>query len=126
MIMVSTKKKNKPKFNVMNYGFMKSVKARWRRPRGTDNKKRIRKAFTGAAPRIGYRNPIAMRGLHPLGKQELLVNNVAELSNAKEKLVRIASSVGGKKRAQIISKAKEMGLIVLNAPLDKSSEPAAQ
>lgn len=109
------KKKNKPKFNVMNYKFMKSVKERWRRPRGNDNKKRIRAAFTGACPRVGYRTPPSLRHLHPLGVQEILVNNVSQVDAAiNNKLVRIAAAVGAKKRAAIVAKAKQLGLIVLN------------
>ena len=109
--------KKKPRFNVMNYGFMKSVKKRWRRPRGVDNKKRIKKAFAGAIPKIGYRNPVAVRGVHPRGKREMVVNNVSELDVSKQKdlLVRIAGQVGTKKRNQIIEKAKSLGLSVLNA-----------
>ncbi len=109
-------KRKKPRFNVMNYGFMKSVKKRWRRPRGVDNKKRIRKKFAGASPRIGYRNPVAIRGFHPKGKLEMLVNNFADLESAKknDRFVRIAAQVGTKKRNQILEKAKTLGLTVLN------------
>ena len=35
------KKKNKPTFNVLNYGVKVRVKSRWRKPRGTHNKKRM-------------------------------------------------------------------------------------
>ncbi len=110
------KKRKKPRFNVPNYGFMKSVKKRWRRPRGVDNKKRIRKKFAGASPRIGYRNPKLLRYVHPKGKKEMLVNNTFDLNTAKDNdmFVRIAAQVGGKKRATIIEKAKLLGLTILN------------
>ena len=108
-------KKAKPNFLQLNYGTVKRVKRSWRKPRGVDNKKRIRKAWAGAVPRVGYRNPVSLRNIHPSGLKEILVNNVAELSLAKGKAVRIATGVGAKKRAQIISKAKEMKLNVLNA-----------
>jgi large subunit ribosomal protein L32e len=110
-------KKKKPTFNVMNLGFFKSVKKRWRRPRGNDNKKRIRKKFAGACPRVGYRNAREIRDIHPLGRKEMLVRNVSEVENAKQAnaLLRIASAVGGRKRAMMVTKAKELGLEVLNA-----------
>lgn len=110
------RKKKKPKFPVMNLGFMKSVPDRWRRPRGTANKKRRHYAFAGALPKIGYKNPEQIRGLHPLGKKEMLVNNMYELNAAKDNdmLVRLSGKVGAKKRSQILEKAKLMGLVVLN------------
>lgn len=107
-------KKNKPKFNVPNLGFFKSVKARWRKPRGTHNKKRMKASFMGASPKIGYRNPPEMRGLHPSGMKEVIVNNVKEIENLKDVVVRIASSVGGKKRALIEEKAKALHLRIVN------------
>ena len=112
-------KKRKPKFNVMNLGFFKSVKARWRKPRGIDNKKRIRKKFAGASPHIGYRNPILLRSLHPLGKEEVLVKTISNLDNIKDKLVRISATVGGRKKLLILEKAKQLKLEVLNPAAKK-------
>jgi ribosomal protein L32E len=107
-------KKNKPKFNVPNLGFFKSVKARWRKPRGTHNKKRMKFKFFGASPKIGYRNPPSMRDKHPSGMDEVLVNNVNDLENLKNVVLRIASQVGGRKRKIIEEKAKAMNLKVVN------------
>lgn len=115
---ISVVKKPKKKFYVPNSTGkrrMKSVKPRWRKPTGVDNKKRIRKAWFGATPKIGNKNAAEVRGVHPLGKPEILVNNVKELDGAEEVLVRIAGGVGKKKRAEIVAKAKEMNLRVLNA-----------
>ena len=107
-------KKEKPSFNVLNYGFMKRVKARWRKPRGTHNKKRLKKAWAGALPNVGYKNPEEVRGTHPCGLREVRVFNAADLEGLSGVAVRIASGVGRKKREEIIAKAKERGLIVLN------------
>jgi len=109
------KKKKKPKFNVLNLGFFKSVKPRWRKPRGTHNKKRIGFAWTGASPNIGYGTPASLKGLHPQGLPEVLVNNVAELDGLTGVLVRIASKVGAKKRQSIEEKAASLKLKVLNS-----------
>jgi len=115
-------KKNKPKFNVLNLGFYKNVKSRWRKPRGSHNKKRMGFYWAGASPTIGYRNPKALRGLHPGGKKEVLVHNVAELEGLKDVLVRIASAVGAKKRELIEKKAKSMELKILNMKKEKKAK----
>ncbi|MDD5172098.1 MAG: eL32 family ribosomal protein [Candidatus ainarchaeum sp.] len=109
-------KKKKPKFNVPNLGFFGSVKARWRKPRGTHNKKRIGFQWTGASPKVGYKNPESIRGLHSSGKREVLVNNTKELEGLKDVLVRIAGGVGAKKRKVIAEKAKALNLRLLNMP----------
>ncbi|MFH1520658.1 MAG: eL32 family ribosomal protein [Candidatus Micrarchaeota archaeon] len=111
-------KKKKPKFNVPNLGFMKSVKARWRKPRGTHNKKRMKFKWAGALPNIGYKNAAAIRGLRA-GLKEILVHNLTELEGLKNVLVRIASGVGGKKRKILVDKVKTLGLKVVNAGGEK-------
>lgn len=93
---------------------MKSVKPRWRRPRGVDNKKRIRKEFFGQAPRIGNKNSLEARGKHPLGFAEVRVFTPAELEGLKDVVIRIGGSVGKRKRAEIAAKAKALNLRVLN------------
>lgn len=119
---VPLKKKPKKKFTVPNSTGkrrMKSVKPRWRKQTGIDNKKRIRKAFMGKSPRIGNKNAESVRGLHPLGLPELLVNNVKELEGAENVLVRVASKVGKRKKAEIVAMAKEMNLRILNERVKK-------
>jgi large subunit ribosomal protein L32e len=115
---IRIKKKSKKKFTVPNSTGkrrMKSVKPRWRRPTGDDNKKKIRKAFMGKSPRVGNKNAQDVRGVHPLGLQEILVYNAGELEGAEGVLVRIASGVGKRKRVEIAAQAKKMGLRILNA-----------
>lgn len=108
------KKKKKPKFNVLNLGFLKRVKDRWRKPRGTHNKKRMKFAWTGAIPGIGYRNPAAVRDLHPNGHREVLVHNASDLEGLSDVTVRIGSGVGARKRKVIEEKAKSLKLKVAN------------
>jgi len=115
--MIMVRKKKHPKFFRQNYGRTdrKRIAEGWKRPRGHDNKKRAKHSFAGAEPNIGWRNPPALRDLHPSGAAEALVNNVKEVGNVKKgRVVRIAGGVGRKKRNEIVAKAKEMGLRVLN------------
>jgi len=122
LMVMKKKKKKKPKFNVLNLGFHKRVKARWRKPRGTHNKKRMKKKWAGALPNIGYRNPEELRDLHPNGYKEVLVHNVAELEELKDVLVRIAAAVGAKKREEIEKKAKAMKLKIANKKKAKKAK----
>ncbi len=109
--MFMAEKKTHPYFNVPNYrgkhGKMR-VSGKWRKPKGVDNKKRIRKASHGACPRVGYGNPPSIRGRHPSGLEEFLVHRPEDLESAKGKIAVISSSVGKRKRLLIQAKAKEM------------------
>ncbi len=113
------KRKKKPTFKPPNAGGKrgkKRVKERWRRPKGVGNKQRVKKRSAGARPKIGYKNPESIRGLHPSGKREVLIHNVAEVEAQRggDVVLRIAHAVGKRKRLAILEKAKELGLRVLN------------
>ncbi|RLI76324.1 50S ribosomal protein L32e [Archaeoglobales archaeon] len=113
-------KARKPEFK--RYCAHKKLRLRnksWRRPRGLDNKLRIRyggKKSGRIVVNVGFGSPKAVRGLHPSGYEEVLVRNPKELDtiNPKRQAVRIASQVGMKKRLAIEDKAKELGLKILN------------
>jgi large subunit ribosomal protein L32e len=89
----------------------------WRKPKGKDNKMRKQKSGMPAIVRVGYRGPSMARGLHPSGYTDNLVHNVAELAklNPKKDAARIGHTVGRRKRIEIIAKASELGVKVLNA-----------
>jgi large subunit ribosomal protein L32e len=67
---------------------------------------------------VGYRGPRKARGLHPSGYEEILVRNVDDLAqvNSETQAIRIAHSIGTKKRAEILSRASEKHIHVLNPP----------
>lgn len=116
-MMVALKKKSKPSFAATNSGRKVRVKARWRRPKGVDNKRRIRKASSGRCPRVGYKNSSNIRGRHPSGLIEVLVRSPKELEQGdrlKGKIIRIASSLGRQKHEEIREKAKAAGIAVAN------------
>jgi large subunit ribosomal protein L32e len=65
---------------------------------------------------IGYGGPKAARGLHPSGYEEVLVYNLDQIEglSSETQAIRIAHTVGEKKRRDILTRARELGLHVLN------------
>jgi len=107
-------KRRKPKFNRGDSHKKGRVSTSWRKPRGLHNKQRRHVAAKGKLVRPGYGSPKSVRGYHPCGMKEVLVNCAADLEDAEGCAVRIASTVGMKKRADIEAMAREMSLKVLN------------
>ncbi|NJE25459.1 50S ribosomal protein L32e [Thermococcus sp. MV5] len=112
-------KRKKPKFLRQEWWRFPKFKndPKWRRPKGTDSKMRVKLKGKARSPSIGWSSPKAVRGLHPSGYEEVLVHNVKELESIDptRQAARIASTVGKKKRIMIIERAKELGIKVLNA-----------
>jgi large subunit ribosomal protein L32e len=107
-------KAKKPNFRRHDCQKKARLGTNWRKPRGLHNKLRQQVAAKGRLVRPGFGSPRAVRGFHPSGFREVLVNNVAELAGAEGCVVRVASAVGMRKRAVIEARAKEMNLRVLN------------
>lgn len=111
-----TVSRRRPKFVRQESWRYVRVKENWRRPRGIDSKMRLKLKSRPALVSIGYGSPRKVRGLHPSGKREVLVHNVEELEriNPEVEVARIAHTVGLRKRIQILEKAKDLGITVLN------------
>ncbi len=112
-------RKKKPRFIRQQLWQFKKLDEKWRRPRGRHSKQRRHFGYRPPVPRIGYSSPKKVRGLHPSGFREKIVYNVNDLEgiDGSKEAVRIAGTVGRKKRMEIIAKADEMGIRVLNRVL---------
>jgi large subunit ribosomal protein L32e len=108
---------NRPKFNAFESWRFVKIKPRWRKPRGIDNKMRTNEKGWPKVANIGWGGPAAVRGLHPTGKEEVLISNVNDLKtiNNDTQVARISRTVGGKKRTQILEEAEKLGVKILNA-----------
>jgi len=117
-------KRKHPKFLRPNYGrsSRSRIKLAWRRPRGIDNKKRAKIKYMGCSPSIGYGQPSEIKGRHPKGMPEVIVQTPADLKGLKDVVVRIAGGVGRAKREAIIKACESAKLHVVN----KSKKYAAK
>lgn len=119
-----SKKEKKKEFKRQNSHKFSRVGESWRRPRGKHSPMRKKEAHAPKMPGKGFRTPKDIRGLHPSGYEEVLVHNPDNLDDvdAETQAVRIASSVGGRKRAAIAEKADESDLKLLNYSVEEETE----
>ena len=107
---------HRPKFYAFESWRFVKIKLRWRKPRGIDNKMRTNEKGWPRVANIGWGGPAMVRGLHPSGKKEVLINNVDELRSVdvETQVARIGGTVGGKKRTIILEEAEKLGVKILN------------
>jgi len=110
------RQEGKPKFNRQDHHKKKRVSTSWRRPRGQLSKQRRGVKGKGDTVQAGFRTPTAIRGRHPSGFEEVYVHNVDDLEgvDGDTEAVRIASTVGGRKRERIEEVADDEEIRVLN------------
>lgn len=109
-------KGKKPDFRRQESWRYKRVEESWRRPRGIDSKMRKKVKGWPRSVEVGYRGPKKTRGLHPSGYAEALVYNVDDVEKVdpKTQAIRIARTVGARKRVEISARAEERGIHILN------------
>ena len=114
-------REGKPTFNRQDGHMKKRLtknkhKSVWRRPRGTHSKQRRRRGGHGEVVRSGYRTPVSVRGRHASGFKEVHVHRPEDLTDIDPTIeaIRIAASVGNRKRERIEDMAEENGIRVLN------------
>lgn len=110
------KKLKKKKPNFVRRGCQKRLKKKWRRPRGLHSK--VRLMFKGKLKKIstGFSSPKQVRSLHRSGLKPVLVSSLKGINKIKKETegVIIGSSVGLKKRYELVKKLNELKIKILN------------
>ncbi len=106
----------RPRFLRAEYYKAIRMGMKWRKPRGKQGKMRLFAYYRPKSVSAGYGSPASVRGLHPSGFAEKLVHNVSQLDGVDPKTtaVRIAHSVGTRKREAIVAEAEKLKIRVLN------------
>lgn len=118
VIDVINNSKSKKVFKRHHSGKYMRVKESWRKPRGIDN--RVRRKLKGAIQMPGkrYMKDPEIKYLNPQGFREVLVANVNDLEPLKNLNTNYAAvirhAVGARKRIEIVEKADEYGIVVMN------------
>eukprot|EP00756_Hemistasia_phaeocysticola_P009112 Hpha_TRINITY_DN14832_c0_g1::TRINITY_DN14832_c0_g1_i1::g.169343::m.169343/K02912/RP-L32e, RPL32; large subunit ribosomal protein L32e len=117
--MVQILKKKANRFNRYHSDRYVRVSTSWRKPRGIDSYIRRRWRGTPKMARIGFGNDKRTRNLHPNGLKQFIVQNTKDLElllmhNQKYAAV-IGHAVGAQKRKDIMSRARELDVRVINA-----------
>jgi large subunit ribosomal protein L32e len=108
--------KNRPKFVRQESWRYVRIHPEWRKPKGVDNKVRRQDKGWPKLVRVGYRGPLASRGIHPSGHREELVHTLSDIDNLVpgRDVARIGGTVGARKRELILKRANELGIRVVN------------
>ena len=115
----TTTKRSKPKFLRTDWhkkirlgkGVKKNQK--WHGAKGRQNKLRLNRKGRMQRPKVGWGAEGNVKGFVD-GVEPIRVENVAEVSKVKKGLGIIIGKVGAKKKADIIAKANEMKVKILN------------
>jgi len=93
-----------------------ALKSAWRKPRGLQNKIRLQKKGYTVTNNLGWASPNKVRGLNNQGLKPIVISNIKELEkiNPKQESVILSSTVGAKKKAVILERAKALKIMVDN------------
>ena len=115
---------HRPKFVRQESWRYDRLSENWRKPKGKDNKMRLQVSGVPRLVKVGYGGPKTVRGLHPSGYTDNLVYNTNDLLSldSKKDAIRIGHIVGKLKRKEILIKAAELGIKVLNPGKDSKTK----
>ncbi len=113
---IKVEKNKKPGFVVKESNFSARVKSRWRFPRGKHSKVRQMHKGRPVLPSAGFGRPAVIRGFHPYGVREVVVATASEIEvlDPETQGAMISSTVGMKRRVELLKLAASKGVIILN------------
>ena len=117
-------KQKKPDFKRQEWFKCKRIGTSWRRTKGLHSSMRKQLTHRSAIVKVGYRSPVEVRGLHPSGLEDIIIHNVKELEALNPEIhgARVASTVGKRKRIEIIKRAEELEIKIFNISKKKQDE----
>jgi len=94
-------------------GKLRKKLQKWRRPKGRDNKMRLKMKSRAPVVSVGYIGEKKKRGKIK-GKTPIQVYNINDLENIKANNVAILGKIGNKKRIEVMKAAKEKNVKFTN------------
>ena len=122
------RRRAKPKIRRQESWRYVRIQESWRRPRGKSSRMRIARRGWPSSPAVGYKGQREYRGLHPSGLREVIVHRPEELEglSPERQAVRVAATVGERKRVAIADHAQRLGLRILNPRRLETAEAQAE
>jgi large subunit ribosomal protein L32e len=109
------RKAKKPDFIRQDYHKKARLSKKWRRPKGIQSKMRYGMKGYSKTIAVGYGSPAGVKGLTREGLAAVLVSNISELKKIEDGQAAVISGrLGQKKKAEIVKKADELGITLLN------------
>lgn len=114
-------KERKPEFIRQDTQKRKKLAIKWRKPKGIHSKMRHHFKGKRTSPSPGHKSPSKVRGLHSSGLKIVNVSSMKDLENIRKDSegIVISGAVGIKKSYDMLKKAKEAGIEVLNLNVDE-------
>ena len=109
-------KSKMPKFVRSDAHKKKKLAPKWRKPKGRQNKMRLKKKGYHKTVKIGYGSPAKIKHILKSGLKGILISSLKDIENINPKTegIIISKKVGLKKKIEIIKKAKELSLKIIN------------
>ncbi|MEM4719652.1 MAG: eL32 family ribosomal protein [Candidatus Pacearchaeota archaeon] len=105
----------KDSYRMSKLGKKRKKKIKWRKPRGKHNKLREKRKGYLRQPSIGWGSPKKIKG-SLMGVKIKAISNLKDVENLQEGEKVMLLHIGKKKKQEILKKALEKNIEIINAP----------